>query len=185
MSTTVDPPSQPALDELKRRHRAVWAAGDYASVATHIADVGRRIVRHAKVRPGERVLDVACGAGNASIPAAKLGAEVTGCDLTPEMLDAARQAAAAAGVELDWRVADAEDLPMGDASYDVVLSTFGCMFAPRHEVAARELGRVLRPGGRVGLCNWTPDGSVGGFFEVVGAHLPAPPSYAAPPPLWG
>ena len=184
MSATADATPVP-IAEFKQRSRAVWAAGDYPSVARHLGDVGRRIVGRLDVRPGEAVLDVACGAGNAAIPAARAGARVIGVDLTPELLDAARESAAEAGVQARWEEGDAEDLPIEDESVDVVLSTFGCMFAPRHEVAARELARVLRRSGRLGLCNWTPDGSIGGFFAVVGGHLPALPEYASPPPLWG
>jgi SAM-dependent methyltransferase len=184
MSATADA-TPVAIAEFKQRSRAVWAAGDYPSVARHLADVGRGIVRLLDIRPGEEVLDVACGAGNATIPAARAGASVTGVDLTPELLDAARESAAEAGVRVRWEEGDAEALPVEDESVDVVLSTFGCMFSPRHEVAARELTRVLRPGGRLGLCNWTPEGSIGGFFAVVGGHLPPLPEYASPPPLWG
>jgi len=184
MSATADATPIP-LTEFKRRNRAVWAAGDYPAVAEYIGDVGRRIVRRIEVGPGEDVLDVACGAGKAAIPAALAGARVTGVDLTPELLAAGRAIAAEAGVEVDWEEGDAEDLPIGDESVDVVLSTFGVMFAPRHAVAAREIARVLRAGGHLGLCNWTPDGPIGGFFAVVSRHLPPAPEYAAPPPLWG
>ena len=184
MSATTDSTPVP-LAEFKRRNRAAWAAGDYPSVARRIGEVGRRIVRRLEVRADEEVLDVACGAGNATIPAALTGARVIGVDLTPELLDAGRELAAEAGVEIRWEEGDAEDLPIADESVDVVLSTFGCMFAPRHEVTARELVRVLRPGGRLGLCNWSPDGAIGRFFATVGEHLPPPPEYASPPPLWG
>ncbi|TDC50571.1 class I SAM-dependent methyltransferase [Jiangella ureilytica] len=173
------------VDQLKRGQRALWAAGDYASVAEKIAAVGRRIVDRVGVGPGDEVLDVACGTGNAAIPAAVAGARVTGVDLTPELFAAGRDAAAAAGVTVDWREGDAEDLPIADGTQDVVLSTFGAMFAPRHEVTARELARVLRPGGRLGLCNWRPDGTIGGFFATVMGHVPPPPPYASPPPMWG
>ncbi len=132
---------------------------------------------------GEDVLDVACGTGNASVPAARAGARVVGLDLTPELFAAARRRAAAAGVEVDWVAGDAEALPFEDGSFDVVVSTFGVMFAPRHERAARELVRVLRPGGRLGVCSWTPEGNVGEFFRIMAAHLPPPPG--PPPTLWG
>ncbi|MBB5786011.1 class I SAM-dependent methyltransferase [Jiangella mangrovi] len=184
MSAPDDPAATP-VDQLKERQRAMWAAGDYAAVAVKLGDVGRRIVRSVGVGPGDDVLDVACGTGNAAIPAAVAGARVVGVDLTPELFAAGRDDAAAAGVSVDWREGDAEDLPIADASQDVVLSTFGCMFAPRHEVTARELARVLRPGGRLGLCNWRPDGRAGGFFSVIGRHVPPLPPYASPPPLWG
>lgn len=147
--------------EYKQHNRAMWAAGDYAAVQEHIKEVGERIVHRVGVRPGEDVLDVACGPGNAAIPAAVAGARVTGVDLTPELFEPGRKLAAEAGVQVEWVEGDAEALPVDDASVDVVLSTFGAMFAPRHDVTAREIARVLRPGGRLGLCNWTPEGSVG------------------------
>lgn len=171
--------------ELKRSARAMWATGDYPAVALTIQEVGDRIVRQVGIRPGEDVLDVACGNGNAAIPAAKAGGRVTGVDLTPELLRAARVAATAAGVQVDWLEGDAEALPVADAQFDVVLSTFGCMFAPRHEVVAAEIARVLRPDGRLGVCAWTPEGTIGRFYQLMSEHLPAPPAFASPPPRWG
>lgn len=176
---------QVELMELKRRARATWAAGDYQSVARSFWDVGARIVRRVGVQPGEDVIDVACGTGNAAIRAAEAGAKVVGLDLAPELFEAGRELAADAGVTVEWREGDAESLPFDDASFDVVLSTFGCMFAPRHDVAAGELVRVLRPGGRIGLCSWTPDGALGDFFRMLASHLPPPSPFAAPPLLWG
>jgi SAM-dependent methyltransferase len=171
------------LSEYKNVARAVWAAGDYDAIAARIWDVGGRIVRQLDVAAGDEVLDVACGTGNAAIPAAATGAHVVGVDLTPELFAAARTRAEQAQVAVDWIEGDAEQLPFDDASFDVVVSTFGVMFAPRHETAAAELVRVLRPGGRLGVCSWTPDGNVGEFFAVLGAHVPPP---AGPPPtLWG
>jgi ubiquinone/menaquinone biosynthesis C-methylase UbiE len=131
------------------------------------------------------VLDVACGSGNATIPAAQTGAETVGLDITPELFEPGRRHAADAGVEIEWVAGDAEDLPFEDASFDVVVSTFGCMFAPRHEVAAAEIARVSKPGGRIGICSWTPEGNIGEFFRVIGGHLPPPPAIAASPLLWG
>jgi SAM-dependent methyltransferase len=142
-------------------------------------------VRRAGVSEGDQVLDVACGTGNASIPAAEAGARVTGLDLTPELFAAARRRAADAGVEIEWVEGDAESLPFDDESFDVVLSTFGCMFAPRQDLAAREIARVLRPGGRIGICSWTDEGSVGDFFRTVSAHTSPPPPPIAPPIAWG
>jgi SAM-dependent methyltransferase len=124
-------------------------------------------------------------AGNAAIPAAQAGASVTGLDLTPAMLEAARARGKAAGVAVEWTEGDAEDLPFGDQRFDVILSTFGCMFAPRHEVVADEIARVLRPGGRVGICAWTPEGSIGDFFRAVGTYLPPQPEFVSPPLMWG
>jgi SAM-dependent methyltransferase len=169
----------------KEGNRATWASGDYPSIAENVRDVGRRIVDRVEVGPGDEVLDVACGAGNAAIPAAAAGGRVVGLDLTPELFEAGRAKAAEAGVEVEWIEGDAEALPFGDASFDVVLSTFGCMFAPRHDVTARELARVIRPGGRMGLCTWTPEGNIGTFFRTVGSYMPPPPEFASPPPLWG
>jgi SAM-dependent methyltransferase len=179
----------PALAELaalKQGARATWAAGDYPAIAERqLWEVGPRIVRAVGVLPGEDVLDVACGTGNAALRAAQAGGRVVGVDLTPELFDAGRRLAADAGVEIEWVQGDAEDLPVDDESFDVVLSTFGCMFAPRHAVAAGELARVLRPGGRLGLACWTPDGAMGKFFRTVGAYMPPPSALAEPPALWG
>jgi len=175
------------LAEFKRGARDTWASGDYHQMATTegLYDTGERLVARVAVRRDEDVLDVACGTGNTAVPAAQTGARVVGVDLTPEMFDAGRARAAAAGVEIEWREGDAEDLPFEDGSFNVVLSTFGCMFAPRHEVVADELARALRPGGRLGLCNWTPEGSIGDFFRIVGSHVPPPPDFVDPPLLWG
>jgi SAM-dependent methyltransferase len=174
------------LTRIKQGARASWAAGDFPEVARRqLWDVGPRIVAAVGVVPGDDVLDVACGTGNAAIRAAQAGGRVTGVDLTPELFDAGRREAAQAGVELDWVEGDAEELRFADGSFDVVLSTFGCMFAPRHAVAAAELVRILRPGGRLGVTAWTPEGGMGTFFKTVGAFMPPPPPVAQPPLLWG
>ncbi len=159
--------------------------GDYPSIVENIASAGTTAVEAAEVKEGDEVLDVACGSGNATIPAAKTGAEVTGLDLTPELLEAGRANAADAGVEIDWVEGDAEQLPFDDESFDAVISVFGCMFAPDHQTTANELARVLRPGGRLAVCAWTPDGSVGRFFMTVARHMPPPPEGFQPPILWG
>jgi SAM-dependent methyltransferase len=149
-------------------------------------EVGQRLVRRVSIGAGEDVLDVACGTGNVAIRAAQAGGRVVGVDLTPELFPTGRQLAEQAGVRIEWSEGDAEALPFADESFDVVLSTFGVMFAPRHEVAASELVRVLRPGGRLGLCNWTPEGIQGALFRTLGAYLPsAPPTFAQPPLAWG
>lgn len=172
--------------ELKGRHRKMWASGDYPKmVETFLTPLGPRLVDAIDLRPGDRVLDVAAGTGNASIPAAQAGAAVTASDLTPELLDAGRERAAAVGVELDWAVADAERLPFDDASYDVVMSSIGAMFAPRHQAVADELVRVCRPGGKIALLSWTPEGMLGALFKAIGPFAPPPPPGAQPPPLWG
>ena len=174
------------LVRIKQGARATWAAGDFPEIARRqLWEVGPRIVAATGVTTGDDVLDVACGTGNAAIRAAQAGGRVTGVDLTPELFEAGRREAADAGVALDWVEGDAEELPFADSSFDVVLSTFGCMFAPRHALAAAELVRVLRPGGRLGVTAWTPDGEMGTFFKTVGAFMPPPPPVAQPPLLWG
>jgi SAM-dependent methyltransferase len=172
--------------ELKLVHRATWAAGDYAAVARHIDEVPPRdLLSRMDIQPGHEVLDVATGTGNLAIRAAAAGAEVVGLDLTPELFEAARKRAAAAGVVVDWVEGDAEELPYADDVFDRVVSAFGVQFAPRHEIVAHELAGVVRPGGRIGLVNWTPEGVIGELFKIMGRYLPAPPAFASPPPLWG
>jgi SAM-dependent methyltransferase len=175
------------LAELKQAHRAIWASGDYAGVAERMIDdvPPRQLMERVAIEPGMEVLDIAAGTGNAALRAARLGARVTALDLTPELFERGRERAAAAGVEIDWVEGDAEELPFEDGRFDRVLSTFGIQFAPRHEVAAREALRVTRPGGAIGLINWTPQGLIGRILKAVGATLPKPPGYASPPPLWG
>lgn len=171
---------------LKSRHRALWASGDYVAVATElIPELGPELVRACRVGTGDRVLDVAAGAGNAAIPAAVAGAAVTAADLTPELFAAGRARAAEQGVELEWVEADAEAMPFGDNAFDIVMSCVGVMFAPRHQVAADELVRVCRPGGRIGLINWTPTGFIGRLFATMKPYAPPPPPGASPAPLWG
>ena len=172
--------------ELKARHRAMWASGDYPSmVETFLLPLGPRLVEACGIGPGMRVLDVAAGTGNAAIPAAQLGAEVTASDLTPELLEAGRRRAEAEGLELEWVPGDAEQLPFEDESFDVVMSCIGAMFAPRHQAVADELVRVCRPGGTVGLLSWTPEGMLGALFRTMAPFAPPPPPGAQPPPLWG
>jgi SAM-dependent methyltransferase len=179
MSTTPD-------QELKARHRAMWASGDYPHmVETFLLPLGPRLVEACGIEAGMRVLDVAAGTGNASIPAAKTGAQVTASDLTPEFFEAGRARAEHEGVELDWVEADAENLPFDDESFDVVMSSIGAMFAPRHQDVADELVRVCRPGGTIGMLNWTPEGMIGALFKTMGPFAPPPPPGAQPPPLWG
>ncbi|MFL5906041.1 MAG: class I SAM-dependent methyltransferase [Solirubrobacterales bacterium] len=173
------------LTEAKQQQRTMWAMGDYPSAAEQIAEVGPRTVEAASITGDDSVLDVACGAGNATIPAAKTGANTTGLDLTPELLEAARKIAAEEGVEIDWIEGDAEQLPFDDASFDAVTSVFGCMFAPDHKAAAAEIARVLKPGGRIAVAAWRPDGAIGKFFMTVGQHMPPPPEGFQPPILWG
>jgi len=175
-----------ADSELKGRHRKMWASGDYPGmVETFLLPLGPRLVEACGIGGGKRVLDVAAGTGNASIPAAQTGAEVTASDLTPELLDDGGKRAQEAGVELDWVAADAENLPFEDESFDVVMSSIGAMFAPMHQQVADELVRVCRPGGTIGMLNWTPEGMIGALFRAMGPFAPPPPPGAQPPPLWG
>ncbi|MGZ5356664.1 MAG: class I SAM-dependent methyltransferase [Solirubrobacterales bacterium] len=174
-----------ALSEDKQRARAMWDAGDFPSVAKLIASSGELATDRAALSGDEDVLDIACGSGNATIPAARSGARVTGLDLVPSLLEAGRREATEAGVEIEWVEGDAENLPFEDGSFDVVISVFGIMFAPDHRRAAGEAARVLRPGGRIVLCNWTPGGEVGKFFAMMAGHMPPPPEGFQPPPLWG
>jgi ubiquinone/menaquinone biosynthesis C-methylase UbiE len=171
---------------LKAGHRAMWALGDYPALADHvIPGLGEILTRACGVRPGDRVLDIAAGSGNAAIPAALAGASVVACDLTPELLAAGRQRAERQGAELEWRQADAEALPFADGEFDTVMSCLGIMFAPHHQASADELVRVCRPGGAIGLLSWTPEGFVGQMLATMKPYAPPPPPGAQPPPLWG
>jgi SAM-dependent methyltransferase len=182
-TSTIDTTTDRAL---KAKHRAMWALGDYPAVAIDvIPELGPTLVAATGVRAGDRVLDVAAGTGNAAVPAALTGAEVVASDLTPELFVAGRQFAARNGVEITWEEGDAEALPYDDDSFDVVLSCVGVMFAPHHQLAADELLRVCRPGGRIGLLSWTPTGFVGELFRTMKPYAPPPPPGAQPAPLWG
>lgn len=172
-------------DEIKERQRAMWSAGDYADIATMIESASAELLERLGVESGQDLLDVACGTGNASIPAAERGAAVTGLDLTPKLVELARERAVAAGVEVQFIEGDAENLPFDDGSFDRVTSVFGAMFAPDQQRTADELVRVCRPGGRIGFCAWTPEGLNGRFFATIGTHLPPPPPDFTPPILWG
>jgi SAM-dependent methyltransferase len=166
--------------------REVWRSGDYPTVVDRlITGFGPILTRAAGIGPGQRVLDVACGSGNVSIPAAATGADVTGLDITPELLERGAAEAAAAGVEVAWVEGDAQALPFADASFDTVISAVGVMFAPDHERTAAELLRVCRPGGTIGLISWTPDGTIGRLFGVIGPYAAAPAPGAKPGSLWG
>lgn len=172
--------------ELAAKLRAVWASGDYAAVADEVIPaLGTALVEASGVGLGDRVLDIGAGSGNAAIPAAATGAEVVASDITPELLERGRKAAEERDLLLKWEVADAQDLPYGDASFDAALSCVGIMFAPYHQASADEMLRVLRPGGRIALANWTPEGFIGKLFATMKPYAPAPPPGAQPPPLWG
>src|SRR3954469_10763647 len=173
------------ISAMKQQARATWAAGDFDAVAEFIWEAGGVAAQAAECGPSDRVLDIAAGSGNAAIQAAQRGAEVVASDLTPELFVAGRRRAEAAGVELEWVEADAEDLPFEDASFDVALSTFGIMFAPRQSVAAAELARVVKSGGRIALCSWQPAGFIGEMFKTIAAFLTPPPPVEGPPARWG
>jgi SAM-dependent methyltransferase len=183
--TTTAQASDPVA-ALKLAHRATWAAGDYPAVAQHIAERPvRAALTAAQVRPGTRLLDVATGSGNVALIAAKERAQVVGLDLVPELLDVAHSRALAEGLDIEWVHGDAEALPFADGSFDSVTSVFGVQFAPRHQITADELVRVCRPGGTIGLVNWTPEGLIGEMFQIMGRYMPPPPAFATAPPQWG
>jgi SAM-dependent methyltransferase len=172
--------------ELKTRHRTMWASGDYPQmVDTFLVPIGERLAAAAPITQGTRVLDVASGTGNAAIPAAARGGDVTASDLTPELLEAGARRPEAEGLEIAWEQADAEDLPFDDESFDVVMSAIGVMFAPHHQASADELVRVCRPGGTIALLSWTPEGMLGALFATMKEFAPPPPPGAQSPPLWG
>jgi SAM-dependent methyltransferase len=169
-----------------RQARATWSAGDWDTCAALITPVGCRVIDRIGLGPGIRLLDVGTGNGsNVAIPAAQLGAEVVGLDVTPELLEDAVRRAGEAGVHVDWIEGDAQQLPFDDASFDRVTSTFGAMFAPDHQRTAGELVRVCRPGGQIVMTTWANDGFVGELFTLTGSFLPSPPPVAQPPSLWG
>jgi ubiquinone/menaquinone biosynthesis C-methylase UbiE len=172
------------LAALKKRQQAAWSTGDYAVVGTTLQIVGETLCEAADLRSGSRVLDVAAGNGNASLAAARRWCEVTSTDYVPALLEGGRARAAAEGHAIEFRQADAEDLPFDDASFDVVLSTFGVMFAPNQSKAAAEMLRVCRPGGTIALANWTPGGFIGQVFRALGKYV-APPPGVVSPALWG
>jgi ubiquinone/menaquinone biosynthesis C-methylase UbiE len=177
-TTTVD------FDAIKQRQQGTWSAGDYAVIGTTLQLVGESLCEALDVAAGERVLDVAAGNGNVALAAARRGCEVTATDYVPALLDGTRARAAAEGLTMEVREADAEALPFADESFDVVVSTFGVMFTPNQEQSAAELLRVCRPGGRIGLTNWTPEGFIGQMFKIVGRYAP-PPAGLHSPLEWG
>ena len=174
----------PDFTAIKQRQQGAWASGDYAAVGTTLQIVGETLAEAIDLRAGERVLDVAAGNGNATLAAARRHADVTSTDYVPALLDKGRERARAEGLNVRFEVADAEALPYAAGHFDVVLSTFGAMFAPDHERTAREMLRVLRPGGRIGLANCTPTSFIGRLFKLIGAHVP-PPAGVKSPALWG
>jgi SAM-dependent methyltransferase len=183
MNTVIEKPA-PDFTAIKQRQQATWASGDYATVGTTLQIVGETLAEAVDVRADEAVLDVAAGNGNASLAAARRCAKVTSTDYVQTLLDKGRARAQAEHLPVLFQLADAEDLPFANASFDAVLSTFGVMFTPDHHRAASEMLRVVRPGGRIGLANWTLSGFIGRLFKVIGAHV-APPAGVQSPALWG
>jgi ubiquinone/menaquinone biosynthesis C-methylase UbiE len=187
MTLTVEAPATPTAPNfaaIKQKQQATWASGDYAVVGTTLQIIGESLAEAVDVCAGESVLDVAAGNGNATLAAARRFAHVTSTDYVPALLDKGRERAQAEGLNVQFREADAEDLPFDDASFDVVLSTLGSMFTPDHARTAREMLRVTRAGGRIGVASWTPEGFIGRLFKIIGAHVP-PPAGVKSPALWG
>jgi SAM-dependent methyltransferase len=180
----IDVPATPDFAAIKQRQQATWASGDYAVVGTTLQIIGEELCEAVDLLAGERVLDVAAGNGNATLAAARRFADVTSTDYVPSLLDKGAARAHAEGLAVQFQVADAEDLPFPDASFDVALSTVGVMFAPNHAKTAQELLRVVRRGGRIGLASWTPESFIGRLFKTIGKHVP-PPAGVASPALWG
>jgi len=177
-------PQTPDLAAIKERQQRAWASGDYAVVGTTLLVVGELLCEAVDLRPGQKVLDVATGSGNTALAAARRFCEVTGIDYVPALLERGRERASAERLRVTFQEGDAENIPFPNASFDVVLSTIGTMFAPDQEKTASELLRVCRPGGKIGLVNWTPDGFIGEGLRVYARYLPPPPGLK-PPVLWG
>ncbi len=171
------------FESFKAAQKQGWM--HFAPYESHTTPCAARLVKRAGVRSGQRVLDVACGTGVVSVTAARIGAQVTGLDLTPQLLERARENARIAGADIDWHEGDVENLSFGDATFDVVLSEFGHIFAPRPEVALGEMLRVLKPGGTIAFSTWPPELFIGRMFALTANYLPPPPPGVAPPPLWG
>lgn len=177
-------PAGPDLAAIKQRQQVTWASGDFAVIGVTLQIVGELLAEAADIRAGEQVIDIAAGNGNATLAAARRFANVTSTDYVPALLEKGRMRAAAEGLRVEFREADAEALPFPDASFDLALSTFGVMFAPDHVRSASEMMRVVRAGGRIAMANWTPEGFIGQLFKTIGKHLP-PPAGLKSPALWG
>ncbi len=180
----MDTQMTPEMETLKSKLRATSIAGDFGQIAKSIAKGGEEFVARLSLKPGMKVLDVACGTGNLAIPAARTGATVSGIDIAPNLIDQAKANAAAEGLDARFEVGDAEDLPYEDGEFDVVITMFGAMFAPRPDVTAAELKRVCKPGGLIAMANWTPGGFTGDMFKTNSKHVP-PPAGMPSPVLWG
>jgi ubiquinone/menaquinone biosynthesis C-methylase UbiE len=174
-----------AFEELKQRQAMVWGSAPFENVVHTIADVHDHLVRELDPQPGEKWLDVGTGTGAVALRAARAGAEVTGSDISPGMIDTAKRLASEEGLEITFEVGDAEELPYGNADFDVVSSSFGAIFGPDHEAVAHELARVAKPGGRIGLTAWDPTGVMGDMFKLFGKYQPPPPEGAGNPQDWG
>jgi ubiquinone/menaquinone biosynthesis C-methylase UbiE len=174
----------PELETLKSRLKATWIAGDFGQIAKATARGAAEFIERLNLKPGTRLLDVACGSGTLALPAARAGAIVTGVDIAPNLIQQARENAEREGLKIQFDEGDAEALPYDDATFDVVVTMFGAMFAPRPELVASELQRVCKPGGFIAMANWTPTGFVGRMFKTVANHFPPPPGMP-PPVLWG
>jgi ubiquinone/menaquinone biosynthesis C-methylase UbiE len=174
----------PEMETLKTKLKATWVSGDFGRIAESFTDGAADFVERLNLKPGQLVLDVACGNGNQSIPAARKGAWVTGVDIAPNLIEQARERASREGLTIQFDEGDAEKLPYADSSFDVVISMFGAMFAPRPDLVATELIRVCRPGGTIAMGNWTPTGFIGQMFKIVGSHVPPPPNMPSPL-MWG
>jgi SAM-dependent methyltransferase len=170
----------PEMDALKSKLKSMWMAGDFGQVARIIEAAAEEFIDRLALKPGTRVLDVACGSGNLAIPAARAGAIVTGVDIAPNLLEQARARAAAEGLTIKFDEGDAEKLPYADGAFDVVVTMFGAMFAPRPELVSAELVRVTVPGGTIAMANWTPAGFIGQMFKTTGKHVPPPPNMPSP-----
>ena len=184
MSTETTAPAVPDFASIKTRQQAAWGTGDYAVIGTTLQIVGEGLAEACDLRTDEHVLDVAAGNGNATLAAARRGCRVVSTDYVGSLLERGAERARAERLEVEFRVADVEALPFADARFDAVVSTFGVMFAPDHRKAASEMARVCRPGGRIGMANWTPDSLIGRMFKVLGRYVP-PPAGVQPPSLWG
>ena len=176
--------AQQEMDSLKTRLKAMWMSGNFAEIAKSIETSAEEFINRLGLKPGTRVLDVACGSGNLAIPAARAGAVVTGVDIAPNLIKQARERAAAENLDIQFEEGDAENLPYEDASFDVVVTMYGAMFAPRPDIVAKELIRVCKPGGRIAMANWTPEGFIGQMFKTTGKHVQPPPNMASPV-KWG
>ena len=184
MNVQTPMPATPDLATIKSRQQIAWGSGDYAMIGVRLQIVGETLCEAVDLRSNQRVLDVAAGNGNATLAAARRGCVVTSTDYVSTLLDRGADRARAEHLDVKFQVADVEALPFDDASFDAVLSTFGVMFAPDHVTAAAQMARVCKPGGRIGLANWTPEGFIGQLFKTLGRHVP-PPAGVQPPSLWG